>query len=1152
MYIFVLALFLLLPFRANCEAGGHPASARQDLPRPSALRKVRSLNGTWRIAFDPTNIGKHERWYDNFPGKSEPIHVPSVWNEIRPNYQGVAWYQTSFSIASGWKDKSVRMRFGAISYSAEVWLNGKLLGSHEGGYTPFEVDASGAARWGTNNQLIIRILLPPLTTNLLPGLTWPVGRPVDGLALEDVPSSKQAEYDNFGGIWQDVDLVATNRIWVQDCFIQPDIHAETINVQCQLQNLTGQDAKLTLETASREKQEPATPGSLQSKEITVGSGSSRIDFSMNIPHPKLWSPERPFLYTMQAFLLRQGEPIDSQEFDFGMREFTVREHRFYLNDHPLVVKGALYQPHYPQTLAYPPREGWLAEEIRLAKGANLNLLRLHVKTQVPRLLELADQQGMLVLEEPPIGWIRKSPQMRERCRREVEQLILRDRNHPSVVMWGVLNETGASALELKTELAALAHELDPTRPVIDDSGGIYWSGEKSLIWIPYQTYPREMNDLHPYLAMPFDQASFNYYRQLPQAHELNFFSEFGGLGGLEDLADVIRQYPSGHAWQDEQRLEEMEGVFRKGFLNLGLDKVFGDFSAYAKLSQEAQGTALAQMIDALRTSRDTSGYVITQFNDASFEASYGLLDEWRRPKTAYRAAAAANQPLHIVVSPDRVNQYAGEAVEVGLTIVNDEGRSGPCEIDLHLESGKGEVVYRGSHHARLEGRIQSLGSFHFVAPRAEGTYRLVVTLAAGKQAVDRSEQKVLVLKRIGKEEMPTIPITLLEEGGQLATRLANYPLRVSTYSPEARPKKVYVVSPIAASLFDYPLTYLKGMINLTRQGATLVLFELPPDTKEVSRKFDLFPMPVSVAPEGDEVLFTTEWIRKHPITAGLPANTVLDQSYAEVLPRFLLESPDGEVVAGASVDVFTLRWLRSLVVAQLGRGHLIICQFRILEELGRDPLADRLFINLLRYADSIASLPKSGLLPDQERGLERQVAGVRRSSETEIQQWAILGPFDNRAREGFERKYPPEASFDFHKDYDGKYGTVGWKPVTVWSSQHYHVPLSSRRDLSDWSLYYAFTQVYSPTEREARLLLTCQSGCRLWLNGTEVLYSDVIPMNENSTPVQFHAGWNRVLVKVDRTQMPESYFALNVVSNAGNPFPDLRFDYSPTRPQGGN
>jgi hypothetical protein len=434
-------------------------------------------------------------------------------------------------------------------------------------------------------------------------------------------------------------------------------------------------------------------------------------------------------------------------------------------------------------------------------------------------------------------------------------------------------------------------------------------------------------------------------------------------------------------------LEEVNDLFVKGFQKAGLDKFFGDFSAFTKSSQKAQAEALGRMTDALRLNPATGGYVITHFRDVNTELSFGLMDAWKQLKPAYAAATEANKPLHLIISLADANQYAGEEMDVGLAVVNEEGKSRAGEVSLQIQSSDGKVIKSQKQPAALNERVQSLGKVHLPVPTSPGTYRLVGSLVLGGSTLDRNAQTILVLKRPSRQAEPALPMALFDPDGHWTPLLSNFPLQVSAYSPELPPQKVYMVGPLAASLADYPLAQLKGVMELVREGATLVMNELPADTTAVAAKFSLFPIPVSLAAMGEYMIFATHWIRAHALTAGLPANLVLDQNYAAVLPRLLLEKPDAEPIAGAVVNYyFQPKWFPSLVVAPVDKGHIIFYQFRLFESLGKDPVADRLFMNLVRYADSIATLPGVGLTPVRQKELEEEVAKTRKKSAGETKQ----------------------------------------------------------------------------------------------------------------------------------------------------------------------
>ncbi|MFZ0961797.1 MAG: glycoside hydrolase family 2 TIM barrel-domain containing protein, partial [Terriglobia bacterium] len=740
--------------------------------------------------------------------------------------------------------------------------------------------------------------------------------------------------------------------------------------------------------------------------------------------------------------------------------------------------------------------------------------------------------------------------MRDHCRRELRELIARDRNHPALVMWGALNEGAAEGEELKAELAAYAHELDPTRLVFDDSGGVYYSGENTRVDIPGNTSPRAINDIHPYMLQPFSNASFDYYRRMQEPHLLNFTSEFGGMGGIEDLDAVIGSYEPGREWQDKDRLEEIYAIFKKGFNEMGLEQAFGDFAAFARSSRASQAEALTRMIDALRINPLTGGYDICDWNDASFEFPFGLVDEWRNPKPSLAAATEANKPLHIVISTARSNLYAGEPMDVELTIANDDGRTGRAEVNLEIASRDGNSLQKQARLTTLGTRIQPLSRFHLVAPPSEGDFRLRATMDLDGKLLDRTEQNILVLKRLRPRAEVAAEVGVLDPAGRLAGRLSSLSIKTSPYNALAPAQSVYLVPPLADSLYDYPLRQLKGLVELARRGATLVMLELPMDSGEVSEKFGLFPMPLTVSfPEG----FKAQWIRAHAMTAGLPSNLVLDQRYAEVLPARFLDMSADEVVGGVLLDAFGdyhRRWYQSLVTKRVDQGHIIICQYRLRDNLGKDPLADRLFVNLLDYAKSISRTPEAPLSREQEEAFSRQISDRRKQVQGEIQRWAVVGPFENPGRAGLDREYPPEKEFRMDQSYPGKNGSVNWKPVTVWQADGYSLGMGTRFD--DWTVHYAYTQLYSPKQVEAQFKLTCQQGCRLWLKGKEIIYSAVSGPNENTlVPVTLYAGWNRVLVKVDRTKMQHSFLVLNVQSKSGEAMRGLIYDFA-GQPAGAN
>jgi len=442
----------------------------------AVFREELNLGGTWLLVTDPEDLGLRERWFERFPEQdSFPVTVPAVWDLWIPDYDGVGWYRRRFDLQSGWLDGHLELQFAAVNYHAEVWLNGRFLGAHEGGYTPFALEAGNMARAG-ENELVVRVIDPK----------GPHG--FGEFKPEELPIAKEMGYWSFGGIWGEVCLAHMPRRRMTSLFVRPDLKHQGLLVEVNTSDVPD-DAEVCLRVEGTPYACSGKPGRL----------------TLEMERFETWSPKEPMLYRLLAEVYHQGTMLDSAGLRFGMREFTVKDNRFHLNHHPIFVRGVLYQPDYARSLAAPETEALARREIESAKAAGFNLMRVHIKPAPAILLELADELGMLIYEEPSIGWIKKSPFMKARCEQSVREMILRDRNHPSVVIWGMLNETGngkyvthGGAQDIKDDLCRLARRLDPSRVVIDDSAGVNATREPSRLMRPYRDKFEEFDDLHIY------------------------------------------------------------------------------------------------------------------------------------------------------------------------------------------------------------------------------------------------------------------------------------------------------------------------------------------------------------------------------------------------------------------------------------------------------------------------------------------------------------------------------------------------------------------------------------------------------------------------------------------------------------------------------
>src|SRR5687767_1425870 len=199
---------------------------------------MQNLNGVWQLATDPDNVGRTDRWFEAVRAEAQEAPVPGVIQQVVPGYHGVVWYWHSFDLAAaGAPNERILLKFGAVDYLAEVWLNGKRAGSHEGGETPFELDVTELAHTGPgrDNLLAVRVLNP-------------TDEPIDGIVLKETPhrnklmTFRPGSGFNIGGIMYPVTVRRVPPIYVTDLFAQPDAKTGVIALTVRVRNVDAAEA----------------------------------------------------------------------------------------------------------------------------------------------------------------------------------------------------------------------------------------------------------------------------------------------------------------------------------------------------------------------------------------------------------------------------------------------------------------------------------------------------------------------------------------------------------------------------------------------------------------------------------------------------------------------------------------------------------------------------------------------------------------------------------------------------------------------------------------------------------------------------------------------------------------------------------------------
>ena len=565
---------------------------RSEHPRPDFYRSQwQNLNGAWEFEFHGTYpLGDHD--VKRHPKFSREINVPFPYQSAlsgvgNPGIFPCVWYRRYFELPETWEQQRVILRFGAVDYQAWVWLNGKLLGAHRGGHTPFGFDITEALR-AKANELVVKVFDP---LNL------------------DQPRGKQSWgdptvcwYTQTTGIWQTVWLEAAPEDHLQSCRILPDLDDGSVTIFVR----------------------PATPCphlTIQAEALYDGKSIGAIRRQAAYPLTQLrialedmfpWTPETPNLYDLELSLLEGDTVVDAVTTYCGMRKVSLSRTSVLLNNTPYYQRLVLDQGFWPDGLYTAPTDEALKADIEWAKKMGFNGCRKHQKVEDPRFLYWADKLGFLVWGEFPANY-EHSLSGEAKLLPEWQAALERDINHPCIVAWTPFNESwGLKEVRQNPEtqrwlkdVVQMTRLIDPTRLVIDNDG---WEHVESDIYGYHDYTPGEalVNNCRDLLARARQetdagQAKPNSGREMmaegvkmPNMPIMN--TEFGGIGFVVGEAHA-------DAW---------------GYVDLPETR--------AAFQQRYEAT-----FDAIFRLSELCGYVYTQLTDVEQEIN-GLLTAERNPK----------------------------------------------------------------------------------------------------------------------------------------------------------------------------------------------------------------------------------------------------------------------------------------------------------------------------------------------------------------------------------------------------------------------------------------------------------------------------------------------------------------------------------------
>ncbi|HZG55753.1 glycoside hydrolase family 2 protein [Paenibacillus sp.] len=902
------------------------------------MRRQWKLSGSWSFEIDPKDLGEANGWYE--PGRTGgmEVQVPHIWQREPAflNYYGAAWYTRSFRLESREPGRRVYVRFEAVDYAARVWVNGRYAGEHEGGFTPFEFDITDCLTEHGDQSISVRVYDPQDNA--------------------DIPIGKQGSwYTRVSGIWQDVYLEERSPVYIDKAWITPDIERGAITVKYRLGGFVPANGGISLSytVAHHLSGDVVTPGRMYAVDSPEGV------FVVEIPNATLWSPENPHLYDLHLELVSQGA-IDRKTDRFGMRKVEHADGMVQLNGKPLYIRGALDQAFYPDTIYTAPSDEYIQREIQLAKEMGFNLLRKHIKVELPRYLYWADRMGMLIWAETP-NYVKWTPTGTQRFRNDLFAMVDRDYNCPSIVIWSLYNEEWglewdmAADPEKQRHVAELYDDLkayDPTRLLCDNSG---WTHVKT-----------DINDHHRYFVCPDQLDAWkrdldefvvgdpdrNFVEGYRSNGEPIIVSEFG-VWGLPSMEKLKAHYGDQEPWWFINQGEEShQEDYKKPitaeahFSKFGLDRAFESFEQLAVASQRRMFRAVKSVIEEMRKRPAVAGYVVTEFTDIEWETN-GWLDYLRNPKEGFERLKDFNGALAVMADGVKHNLWAGERQAWDVVISNHdlrffrgvvrwsiEGTEASGEIPLHVD---------GELHVRLEKSIV------FVVPEVTkaGTYSLRLELRNGEEIVASNEEELTFSPR--ELRLPGTPVTPYRLPADFAERLQAHGADVQE---ELRQDAV-----ILTDCLD------QAVLNVVREGGHAVFLAERGEQLLHRAQFTFRHLP-----EGES------WPRASSFNFvdtsrfdGVPLLPEMGWEVDELIPNYVLPFTDYKIGGGRrSIPLFGnpglaesseiisgyfQGWIGqvggSIVRKPYGKGSILVVTWRLLDHYGKHPTATQVLHKLL-------------------------------------------------------------------------------------------------------------------------------------------------------------------------------------------------------------
>lgn len=923
-------------------------------------------------------------WGPLFDGRGVATQLPATveeyfWGEngssfgVTGDYVGVSWFFTEIDLPESYQGKRIVLQFESCRMRAEVYLNRQLVGYDLINGTPFEVDITEQAKLGQKNQLAIRITDPNgnFTWRDYDFYTW---------GKYEIPPSH-----GFGGITGKVHLQVTAPTYLADVFIKNKPEITSIDFEVDLRSARPKTRSGTLNVSLFPKENPTDIVFEKDYRQRSFQLQTTIAGSISVESARLWSVEDPNLYTLKATWSGRDGDVHSIEKNFGFRWFEVKEKNedkyLALNGKRIVLRSSISWGFWPINGLYPTPE-LARRQIDIAKEFGLNMLNFHRGIGQPHILDLADELGLLYYAEPG-GYRPGHSEFIQAWKREkLLRMVKRDRSHPSLVIYNMINESNRFPREYEIQHMKEAHSLDETRIITytstfphgefkewrEDGTGIPRTPSPiKAHMLPYDPEVKNQGwwDFHhaggpgTYRDVLYSNPS-QYLRYSDHPSEIILFGEEGAIGAPPRL-ELIYEELKGKAklgWDGELYLNQYK-AYKQFLEDKNFTKAFPSVDALTTQMGNIQLYYQGRIIENIRINNIVDGYVVNGWEGEKIENHSGIVDGFRNPKGDPSILAHYNQPFYVAVKLRNKVFPSGQNTVADIYAVNEVDAGGTHQLVITGEH-QGQTFFTKELEVELKGGLQygQLLLEGLEIPIEQAGYSTIrAELKKAGQKVAQGVDKTFTVSINANQKIG--PVAVWDTSGitqQMLDAVGTIPYQ-SYEAKEEYEESVLLAGAALIPNLARPRDYVRrALLDWIMRGNTLII------TQNASEWADLLNYKEIADYRGSRPIRNvwyggSYFVKDHPLFEELPVNRIFDWEYQSLgwyrNERVGLRLYGEEAVVGVSAD-HKEELLTAVGIIPVGRGQIILSALDLKSAiLGKDVsgvVAKKVLENYVKYA----------------------------------------------------------------------------------------------------------------------------------------------------------------------------------------------------------